>query len=146
MNILVIGIAVVIVIVSAVFARPTKAPEVLSTTSEPSPAPQETPVLTIAPTIVPKGTIFQLQYPGSTVAASTSTTLILNSSEDPDKITDWYKEKIKAGGYNVKSFVTTKTNGEVLNKLAGANGGGEVNITVSQASVGSNIEISVNLK
>jgi hypothetical protein len=56
-------------------------------------------------------------YPGATNKWNGN----YESGDDPDTITNWYKEKIISTGMNVKTFVTTKTNGNVLNKLAGAN-------------------------
>lgn len=71
-------------------------------------------------------------YPGATLKSNSSGNLILESNDSPDTITDWYKNEIKNQGVNVTSFVTTKTNGNVLNKLAGANGEKEINVEIER--------------
>ena len=53
------------------------------------------------------------------------------------------KKKIKAAGMNVNSFVTTKTNGSVLNKLSAADGKTEIKIEIKKQAVDSEVEISV---
>ena len=123
MNFLVIGIAAVIIIVSVVFTPK-------SATHEPTSTPLASPEPTVNPTLNPTPGVGQFQYPGST-------------TDDVDKITDWYKEKIKSGGYNVKSFITTKTNGLTLNKLAATNGDNKIEVTISQKSQTSPVKISV---
>ena len=49
-----------------------------------------------------------------------------------DIITSWYKEKITKEGMNVRTFVTTKTNDDVLNKLVAADGKKEVRVEISK--------------
>jgi hypothetical protein len=69
----------------------------------------------------------------------------MESTEDTDKITDWYKSKIEDLGMNVKSFVTTKANDKILNKLSAADGVREINIEISKDSELSAVKISVAL-
>ena len=81
----------------------------------------------------PNEIISNLYYPGASVIGKTDGKIILESSDDPKKITDWYKQKI-AVEMNVKSFVTTTTNGEVLNKLLGADGNKEIRVEITKKS------------
>ena len=83
------------------------------------------------------------RYPGATVIVSSSTTLVLESSENPDPITDWYKEVINSDGLNVTSFVVTKTNDNVLNKLVGADGVREIKVEIKKDSGDSMVKIEV---
>lgn len=139
MNFLVIGISLIIVVASVLFKPATS--EEPKLTSEESFTPESRPTLeepspTPATSREPKPTreeSYSFQYPGS-------------KSDDVDKITNWYKEKIKQEGYNATSFVTTKTNGKVLNKLAGAKAGSKVEVVISQSDTSSPVEISVNFE
>jgi len=133
-------------------------------TATPSPTPTDSPSPTPAPsstsasvstsTPEPKPTVKTEEssdtegwnYPGSRVVSSSSNTLVLESTDDPDPITDWYKSRIKSHGMNVTSFVTTKTNDNVLNKLAGADGSIEINITIERKSGETTTRITTPLR
>lgn len=66
------------------------------------------------------------------------------SSQNPTTITNWYKDKIKSLGMNTTSFVTTNTNDNVLNKLAGANGSENVTIEIKKDSSESTTHITIS--
>jgi hypothetical protein len=85
-------------------------------------------------------------YPGSEVVSSGSDSLSLKITDDPDKITDWYKEKIISGNMNVKTFVTTKTNNDVLNRLVGAKSGLEIGVEIKKDDIKSFSEVLVTIK
>lgn len=87
--------------------------------------------------------VSSLQYPNSQTVSSGDNSLILNSTDNVDTITDWYKEKIKGEGMNVTSFVTTKTNDNVLNKLVGADGEREIRVEITKQAGSSNVKISI---
>lgn len=155
MNIIVIIIASLIVIAGAL-SRPTeiKNPEpVLGETSVVEETPTPTP--TIIPTKIPTNTpepipvinqnLDSFQYPGSTIQTKSETALILESQSDAYAITDWYKEKIQAAGMNTKSFVTTKTNGNVKNVLVGANGETEIRVEITKKPGNSPTKIVVSI-
>lgn len=103
-------------------------------TPTPTPTPTETPIPTLFPTFTPIPTqtsqnqtapdLQNFVYPGSQKINGT----IYEHSDNPQTITDWYKNKIRDFGMNAKSFVQTNTNGNVLNKLVGSNG--QLTITV----------------
>ena len=98
-----------------------------------TPIPTKTPIP--SPTNTPKpasSNLSSFQYPNSQVVSSSENSLILNSIDNADSITDWYKEKIKGEGMSVTSFVTTKTNDNVLNKLVGANGAREIRVEITK--------------
>lgn len=100
----------------------------------------------VSPTVVPVSDNVEssYQYPGSTVVSSSPGYLELASGDDADLITDWYKTMIKDSGMNVTSFVTTKTNGNVLNKLAGADGSAELNVEISKVAPEESVVIKVS--
>lgn len=114
------------------------------TVSRPEPPP--TPK---APPTINSGSNYNVsdwQYPGSTILAATNSSLTLNANADTDTITNWYKEKIKASGANAKSFVTTKANDKVLNKLVGSNGKTEIRVEISKEPGSSVVQIGVTIK
>lgn len=71
------------------------------------------------------------QYPNSTLLEKDGQ-LTFQSMDDTTTITNWYKERIKSLGLNATSFVQTKTNGNVLNKMVGSNGQTEIEVEVSK--------------
>ena len=111
-----------------------------------TPIPTKTPIP--SPTNTPKpasSNLSSFQYPNSQVVSSGENSLILNSIDNADTITDWYKEKIKGEGMSVTSFVTTKTNDNVLNKLVGADGEREIRVEITKEAGSSTVKISVTL-
>lgn len=93
----------------------------------------ETPSLTPSPTTSQTlGTKSSLFYPGASIISQSNNEFVLQSSDSPDTITPWYKEKIRSMGMTSKSFVVTKTNGNVLNKLVGADGKNEIRVEISK--------------
>ncbi len=89
--------------------------------------------------------IQDLQYPNAMVTSQTSNSLTLESKDNAKNITDWYKERITALRFNAKSFVSTNTNGHILNKLVSSNGTQEVRVDITQGSGDQSVKISVNL-
>lgn len=85
-----------------------------------------------------------LKYPNSVVLES-SNELILESEDDPETITNWYKGKIQEMGLRTKSFVQTRANDAILNKLSGANSDKEINVEISKNG-NSKVKIKVNVK
>ena len=85
-------------------------------------------------------------YPGSKVLSQSEKAMVLTSNDATEKITSWYERKIQADGINVRSFVKTKTNGNVMNKLVGAKQGAEIEVTVEKKvdETSTRVEISVN--
>lgn len=119
-----------------------------------------TPSPTIVPSNVPKNTIvpspttnlspsFSLQaffYPGATIVSSGTNNATLTSNDDTDKITDWYSQKIRELGMNVKTTVKTKTNGNVNNKVVGAKNNTSVSITIVKEASQSITTITISLR
>ena len=113
---------------------PTPTPLTVAMQPSPSPLPS-TPIPSTRPSATsrPQPTAFPIQstdwaYPGSLSLGGG----IYESSTDTDTITDWYRTKINTLGYNVKSFVKTKTNDRILNKLAAAKQGSEILVEISR--------------
>lgn len=125
-----------------------------SATTSPSPSPTSSttnapthtsPTVTSSPTTPPQSTSNNSNwvYPGATINNQGSGSLSLSSNDNPTTITNWYKDKIKSSGGNTTSFVTTNTNDNVLNKLAGAGGNTEVQIEIKKDSGSATTTINV---
>lgn len=117
-------------------------PPTSTTTPTLTPIPSDTPTLTpsstptiLTPTPQPNSDNqlnLDLKYPNSIIINQNGSETIYESTDDPKKITDWYKDKIKSIGMKATSFVQTNTNGNILNKLVGANQNQEVKIEISK--------------
>lgn len=67
------------------------------------------------------------QYPGSSGSEGSYT-----SPDDPNVITNWYKQKIQSSGMNTTSFVTNNVNGNVNSQLVGSNGNSQIKISITR--------------
>lgn len=114
-------------------SQKTVTPTITTSTSE-SPTPTKTIAITqvIKPTDKPRedSNYSDFTYPGSQKTGNNEYTSI----EDPDAITNWYKDKIKSMGFSTKSFVTTKTNNNVNNVLSATNGSIEIKVVITKMS------------
>jgi len=111
-----------------------------------TPTPSQTPTSippTSTPVLSPWKNISSFVYPGSIILNQSEKEMTLQSTDDPQVITNWYKEKITGMGMNAKSFVQTNTNGNILNKLAGAKSGFKISVEISKKSNEGNVKISV---
>ena len=126
-----------------------------SNTISPSVSPVPTSIPTLAPTARPtilptsasgSTNINNFIYPNSQRISPGGNSIVLQSSDDPQAVTNWYKEKITGLGMNAKSFVQTNTNGNILNKLAGANKSINVSIEISKQNSESETVIKILIK
>ncbi len=162
----IIAAAILIMFVGIVSARralplkpeiQTETEDVLSETSEPEASaqpititPVPTPAPTLAPTVAPTPSSNPSSatgwiYPGASVISSNGK-LTLNSSDDPDKVTEWYRAKINSGGYNIRNSVKTSANDNIRNVIsaAGNDTSVEVEITKKPSDSISRIEVEVS--
>lgn len=70
-------------------------------------------------------------YPDSTME-SQGEKVVLVSPDGPGAITDWYKNKVDAGGYTTRNFIATSANEEVKNVIQAVNSGSSVNVEISR--------------
>ena len=155
-------LAVVIVLVGVYFGRggdrpkissnfPTATPEVLSEgfkEEEPTPTPETLVSPTpFASSITPQreSSLNIFIYPNAEIISQSSGSVIFESTDNPDVITEWYKTKINAQNLNVTSFVTTSTNDNILNKLVGANSEQEIRVEITKSASASKVRIEVAL-
>ena len=132
-----------------------------SSTESFSPAPTPKPSSTPASTPTSKPTpssnnsqvaipsqIFNLsdfKYPNSSQAGSEGNGIKLESSDNPDTVTNWYKEKIRSLGFKSKSFVQTSSNGNILNKLVAASENKEIRVEIEKSANSAKVLIKVSL-
>lgn len=128
---------------------------IMAPTSSIAPSPTSNSIL--RPTSIPDSKFFtstptpssginisNFIYPGSAILNRSRDELTLQNTDDPQVITNWYKEKIINTGMNTRSFVQTNTNGNILNKLAGAKSGFKIIVEISKKSSEEKVKISVN--
>ena len=84
-------------------------------------------------------------YPGSQTVSVSGSVTVLTTGDDPEKVTDWYKNKIRSRGMSVTSFVVTKTNNNVFNKLAGASAGKKIEFEIKKAAGDPVVTITVKV-
>ena len=81
----------------------------------------------------PSSQIDAFIYPNAILISKSEIKIILNSSDNPDEITKWYEQKIKSLSLNTTSFVKTKTNDDVLNKLVAASEQRKVSVEIEKS-------------
>jgi len=72
------------------------------------------------------------KYPNSETSRSNSAETKYQTGDDPEEVTNWYKNKIKEQNLNVRSFVQTTVNNKTENLLVGANGNQEIRIEITR--------------
>lgn len=86
------------------------------------------------------------KYPNSNVVAENNEELFLKSTDDPELITNWYKALIKNFSMNIRNFLQTKTNGNVLNRLSAENKRREIDVDIAKQSNSREVEIRIRVK
>ncbi len=124
-------------------------PPTKSQTQTPIPTQASAPTL-VLPTLIPESfsqkNIKSFVYPNSIVLNKSEKEMALQSSDDPSSITNWYKEKVISLDMKAQSFVQTNTNGNILNKLAGARTGFKVTLKIEKNNSSSSTAIKVSIE
>lgn len=127
---------------------PTAEPSLIQIpTSTPTPTITSHPVATTTPTNSPTSdfSLEMFRYPNAKTITSSNNQLQLQSSDSPQAITNWYKDKLNSLGYSTTSFVTTNTNDNVENKLAAAGRGKNVQVEIKKSAGDSLVTIKVEV-
>ena len=108
--------------------------------------PTLTPTDSPTPTTISQtsGNIDSFIYPKGSLVEKSSSGLIIESTDNPDVITNWYKAKIDELNMNAVSTVQTNTNGNILNKISASNGSLNVEIEISRSNSAEKTKITVN--
>lgn len=117
-------------------------------TESPIPTPSETPTPSLNPTLTPSPVpslnptptpnvvkvlgLSTWSYPNARITLSGTNTLSLESSDNADVVTAWYKNEIKQKGYGTTSVIQTSTNGRVINKIVAAKSNETVTIEITK--------------
>ena len=142
-------VKLVILIVTVVFF--VNSPDVPKVEPSPTPiesGPAETPGVVSAVTSIPKVIPKEVNnnkyiYTNGTVVINTTSNIKIESEASPDDITLFYKNLFKKNNSKVKSFVTTKTNGNILNKLVGIIDGKTITIEIKKDSDSKTVYITL---
>jgi hypothetical protein len=91
-------------------------------------------------------TFNKLHYPNSTVLDSESNAVLLESDDSSDEVMDWYKKQIKIFELNVETLVETTVNGNVLNRVVGADGQQQIGVEIIKLNEEESVKIIVMVK
>jgi hypothetical protein len=83
-------------------------------------------------------------YPGAAKTTSSNNHLSLESSDNPDKITNWYKDKINSQGMKTQAIAQSNANGNIKNQLSAANTNYEIQITIAKSADQSITKIEIS--
>lgn len=140
----------IILILSGAYASRKYQKETVSTPEEKvlsekeetkDPLPTNTPTTSQSPTKIPtpsptaqstNASLSEFKYPGSQVTASSQNTLSLLTSDDPEKVTTWYQEKLESLGYSAVSRVRTNANNSIENRISVGNEKTEIEVKISK--------------
>lgn len=84
-------------------------------------------------------------YPGAQIQSQSGSTSIYQTTDDPNQVADWYKSQINSQHLNTKSFITTNSNGNVVNSLVGAAGNSQVTVKINKLNNENVTKITVTL-
>lgn len=135
-------------VVSKIVPTPTIEPATTPTSSinpkkTPSDFPTQTKKNMIKPTptskIQPDNTS-SFQYPGSVKVSGS----LYTTTDSPQTVTDWYKDKIRQSGMQTTAFVQNSVNGNINNVLVGSNGDRDVRVTIKKSPDNATTEITLS--
>lgn len=80
------------------------------------------------------------QYPGSIKVSGS----VYTTTDSPQTVTDWYKDKIRQSGMQTTTFVQNSVNGNINNVLVGSNGDRDVRVTIKKSPSSATTEITLS--
>jgi len=109
--------------------------------------------ITAAPSLVPAAKseektefiLGNLLYPGAKTIRLSGDSLYLKSSDSPERIAVWYKERIGQMKMAINNFVQTNVNGKTANLLNAADERGKITVEINRRDSEAQTEISVNI-
>jgi hypothetical protein len=155
----IIILAVSIVASEKVKANPQSSPEVFHQTDSlvtNSPVPSQTSASHAIATVLPHSTPLPVKntiqsnsndfiYPDSTLISSSPEKISLSSTDNPDTITNWYKDKLKSMNFNINSFITTRANQKTQNKLVSSDSRNSYVVDISQQNTSNPVYITISI-
>lgn len=86
-----------------------------------------------------------LLYPGAETVRLSGNRVNLKSTDSPEAITNWYKERISQMKMGINNFVQTSANGKTVNLLNAADERGKITVEISRQSSEERTDISVSI-
>lgn len=130
--------------INNVIATPTQISTVTPTSTS-IPTIQPTKLSSAKPTMITSISFIKI-YANSRIISQSDGSVAFESDDSPDVITTFYKSLIEQSGSKVTSFVTTKTNGNVLNKLAGVVDNQSIEIEIKREKTESKTLVTASKK
>jgi hypothetical protein len=121
-----------------------------TSTATPLPIPTITPSIRpsitkqIIPSDKPSQNHSEWIYPSAAIIKNEQSSILLSSTDNPDSITEWYKNQITSRKLAVTTFVKTNSNGNINNVLAG-NGNLSIKVEITKKSTDQFVLINVSL-
>ena len=84
-------------------------------------------------------------YPGSTVIRTDGSTIFLESSANPETITEWYKNQIEKAGLSVKSTVITDSNKNFLERISAMGFNQKIEVQIKRGANDMASETKINI-
>jgi len=112
-----------------------------------TPFPKLVTVVPAKPATIPDQSeiLSNLIYPGSQIGFESAQTLSMNSGDDPQSVSDWYREKFKELGFSVTSSSYVVNNNEYVIKQVAIDGGKNLNIEIIRIdSMTTKVTISIS--
>ena len=100
----------------------------------------------VSPTIFFRNTMSDFIYPHAEIIATTKDTIKLESIDEPDEISMWYEDKMKSSNFNIKTFIKTSSNDDIVNKMVGNNENFQISIDIAKPSKSDLVGIEISLK
>lgn len=118
----------------------------VSPTLSPTSSYSVTQILSVTPTqqSVQPETTTSLIYPNAHQLGSSGTGITLQSTDDPQIITNWYKNTIKTMRMNTTSVIENTVNGEVTNQINASGNGKNIKVQITKSSDEATVTIIVS--
>lgn len=110
-------------------------------TSVPSVTP--TPVLKNDKKFKDESGFDDFKYPNALIIGYSNQKMSLESNDDPEQVTSWYKEKIRNLNMNINNFIKTSANEKIFNLVSGANSKKEIKVEIKRENPQDKVRILV---
>lgn len=87
----------------------------------------------------------EFRYPNSELIQSGDNSNSLESSDDSQIVTNWYKNKIINSSMEIKTFIQTNANEKIVNRLAGSDIKRKVEVEITKENDQSKTKIFINI-
>lgn len=85
------------------------------------------------------------RYPDAEVISFKGNSFLLKSSDEVEKITGWYKDRISIKKMGINNFIQTNTNGNYSNLLQAANNNENIKVEIEKRNSDNKVNILVTI-